>query len=608
MISATKKAPRWIVLVVALLVLGAISVFLFEPGFFTVDESHHFTAVRTLSQGRLHVPEYQGLSASLELAHFDPDPLSRPPDLRTTRVPPLYSIVAAPFFLFGIRGLFFLNLLAFLGTLVLVFFWTKLQEDKEGVAWLATAVFLFGTYSLEYALGLWPHILSTFLCTLGLFLLARRRGDGRAWLVFAAGLSLALAVGVRYPNILILFFSGMGLMIWGRQRCLDGGLFFLGSLVPLSASSLLNFYALDSLNPISKGGKYLSLGAGRDLVSMAGDAFNTLWFRIVDFTARPSFSSGGNYRWDRILPSNPDTGAFLVAGGGLKKAWLQSSPWILLALVFMGLAWWNSFRRRRADLDRHVGRRREILAMSLVVAGVLAGFAIQSPNRTDGICYNQRYLIDLLPVLAVVLAWGLAEIRMRGVALGLGSMIGGLLAGLALFFWREEDAIRQIWLMKVPLFLAAALLLAWIFRRVSFGPRMIWAALGLCMGWSLVVHLGDDLASSQELRGANREIARVADSFLPHGPTAVVVDTGFKEGFAPLQLDRDLVIVAPWINGGRDTGRLVEALLNQGRRVFFFKPGMPKDFAVRVVREGHWLLSDPGHPQFREILMTGKVK
>ena len=66
--------------------------------------------------------------------------------------------------------------------------------------------------------------------------------------------------------------------------------------------------------------------------------------------------------------------------------------------------------------------------LSLVVLPTLAMFSASGITRTDGLCFNQRYFCELVPPLAVALAWGVDGIDTRRTAVLAGGLAGAALA------------------------------------------------------------------------------------------------------------------------------------------------------------------------------------
>ncbi|MFI5309331.1 MAG: hypothetical protein ACHQ53_18395, partial [Polyangiales bacterium] len=196
------RDARWLVL--GLLVVGGLLTRAIVPGVFTIDETAHIASVASLRHGRLTLSGYEGLRPSVEYYFFDPEsgpprPVVPPP----IRFPPLYAFLAWPWSLFGLRGLFALNALAASWTTALVFLRLEALCTQRIMPWLGAFAFLVGGHVLEYALGLWPHMLSAALCTSAFVLAgrARERDDLRAAVL--SGLVVGLAIGVRYPNAVI---------------------------------------------------------------------------------------------------------------------------------------------------------------------------------------------------------------------------------------------------------------------------------------------------------------------------------------------------------------------------------------------------------------------
>ena len=108
-----------------LLLAGVVLLMTCVPGIFIVDEDHHLVALRSMAAGRLDVPDFDGLTYSSELAYFDPASRHRPPGKVTTAVPPLYPVVALPFYGLGVWGLIFLNVACFLACAAMVFSYAR---------------------------------------------------------------------------------------------------------------------------------------------------------------------------------------------------------------------------------------------------------------------------------------------------------------------------------------------------------------------------------------------------------------------------------------------------------------------------------------------------
>ena len=200
--------------------LGLVLTATVVPAVFTVDEDYYLATLVALRHGRLTVPGTEGLTPSSELLYFDPQGHSR--EVTSTPVastaPPLYAPLALPFSWLGWRGLVGLNTLAFLAAAVVVFAFTRRHASAPATPWLAVAAFALGGYSLEYAQGVWPHMLAALLC-LGAFVLAARVRDGAPLAVaFAAGLCAGLAAGVRYQNVALAGCVGLGVAIWAPRR------------------------------------------------------------------------------------------------------------------------------------------------------------------------------------------------------------------------------------------------------------------------------------------------------------------------------------------------------------------------------------------------------
>ncbi|HJX62735.1 MAG TPA: hypothetical protein VJ860_02150, partial [Polyangia bacterium] len=167
---SSSAAPRFLgrvserqSVILVLAVLGAAAALLIVPGVFTVDENNHLAWVVSLRSGQLTLPGTDALPRSSELLFFDPVPDGRPGARASSVVPPLYGLFALPFSLAGWTGLFLLNLAAWLVTIALVRAAARRAGASQPAAWVGALAFALAGFSLEYAVGVWPHALAACL-------------------------------------------------------------------------------------------------------------------------------------------------------------------------------------------------------------------------------------------------------------------------------------------------------------------------------------------------------------------------------------------------------------------------------------------------------------
>jgi hypothetical protein len=589
--SADGRGP-WL----ALLGAGILAIATAIPAPFTIDDNHHMVSAFAAARGGFTVAGTEGLPPSRELLWFDPAAHVR--EVETTPVahtlPPLYGWLAAPFTAGGWRGLVALNVVGLLLAATALRKLAAQGGSLAGPAWGAVAVFLAGSFVWEYAQGVWAHCLAVGLTTGGVAAAvgaARRWGSDVAGSALAAGLLLGMAAGVRYQNVVLAGAVGLGLLLLSRERWRAAVYFAAGAAVPLAASSCLNALRHGSWNPISKGGSYLRPTTGGDAGSPVWDALHTAWFMVVDHATRPPLRNPTLQGW---WVRDESSGVWLVSGA-VKKALLQSTPWAALALVALAVAWWRDPLPQSSRLPRRL--------FALAAAVTIAAFAVAGSRRTDGLCFNQRYLLELMPLLAAALVWSLDGLRGGRRSWLYGGLAGAVCAYGLLFGLPVGDG--RLWALRlVPLALAAALVVAWgLWQRARRRGGMPGAGVGAGVGadggdgagggagadggraatataaltaaalaWSLLVHLGEDVAASRGHRSRNHENAQALAAALPPR-AALLADWGEGvDAAGPLWLDsgRDLVVVDVARDRGTTAGELIAALQAQGRPIFVF--------------------------------------
>jgi hypothetical protein len=581
------RRERW-ALVAALGLAGILVTATAVPAAFTIDESNYLASVVALRAGRVTMPGTDGLPPTTELLWFDPVDRWRRVESAPVAplAPPLYAPLALPFSVLGWRGLVAINTLAFLATAALLFVWVRRLVPRREVAWIALAAFALGSPQLEYAQGVWPHELAMFLVFGAGYLAFRVREGGAVWLAAVAGLAAGLAGGVRHQDLFAAGCVGLVAVAFvSRGRRLRVALAFgAGLLVPVLASCSINWYRIGHFHPAWKGTiGYLSLGLGGTSVGLGvPESLRVFWARVVDFSTHPALS-GELGKWHGYLHKEEQTGAFLVLGGAVKKAWLQSSPWLGLSLVTLVVAWFRSAKRGPGDASRQT----ELRAIALVIVPVLALFALAGFGRLDGLCYSQRYFQELVPFGALALALALGDLAPDGRALALGA-IGGL--GLsALAFVVNADNLAGLDLaMKMPLGLAAATMLSWPLRSRPRMGSLLGGFLAACVSWGLGAHVFDDVRAVNGIRGRHLGQMEELAAVLPQR-AGLLVWLNPKIGLGPLILDHDLVIADPSADEGLATPAVVHAWLAQGRPAFLVAnrfpaallDGLRRDFAFR---------------------------
>ena len=527
------------------------------------------------------MPIPKGLTPSRELLFFDPGPWSRAVSSTpvVSTAPPLYGPIALPFSLLRWRGLVALNTLAYLATIALVYLYARLYAVDTSTPWIAAIAFALGGYVIEYAQGVWPQVLSLSLCAGGVFAAGRLIDGGRISLSAASGFLLAVAAGIRYQNAVMLGAVGAGVALWAAPRRRTLPAFVLAAALPLAVSSAFNHLRFDSWNPISKGPGYLSPQMVQDRSTPLLDPLVALWARVVDASAQPRLSGREVEAW---LVYEPRTGAHLLSGVTVKKSLLQSAPWCLLALVMFGLGWWPGATMRHP-------RRRQLRLLSIVTISLLGVMSLAGTLRHEGFAFNQRYLLELLPLMAVGFAWALdgLGLRLRSVATGAG--IGVVLVLVILIgttgSGEARDRLflmRQLALMKVPLLLASLIGVVWCVNRWRGSHRqLLAAAAGVCLAWGLTVHLLDDLVASRRIRAANMHRTQALEGVLKDH-TAYVAYWWLKDAAVPLLFDRDIVILDVNGDNGETAPVLIRELLAAGRRVYLNADNFPADILARV--------------------------
>jgi hypothetical protein len=560
------------------------------PGVFIIDEVNYAYSVAALRHGEVEVPGVEKLPAQRSLLYFIPgaEALTLEPSRIVSNAPPLYAFLALPFAQAGgFVGLIWLNLLAYVVCAWLVFKYTLRFSSHPSEPWVAMMLFTLGSYTIEYAMGAWPHCLSAALCMGGFSCAAKGRlAASRAPLYFCcAGFLLGVAAGVRYPNVVFAAAVLFGIIVLSRHKISATLCFILGLIPPLLLSSFLNHLRQDSWNPFSKGATYTSLTLVHGFT--AGNLMRALESSLRDFVSRVlDFSLQGDIPVG-FQPNPASEAGAIFCMGVLKKAWVQSIPWVLLVMGILLLVVLSPRNWRKGEASRE----REKLAIAFIVFIMILLFTAAGASRIDGLGFNQRYFFDLLPFVSIVFAWTAGRRLWESPrSSGLGLLLGGILTALILkrtagTFWRDGL------LLYAPVILSISVLFFYGIRK----KHLKWV-FPLCasaaMAWGAVVHVRDDLQGSRKMRKFQAQRMEEATAVIPATePAMVFAYHGLSLALGPLQLTRDLVIADPWIDNGESATPLIDVALQHNRRVFVVINEFHEPVLVRILgeRQARWV-------------------
>lgn len=551
------------ILAIALGVIGFVLVVTTVRGGFIVDEINYMVTVTGLREGTLTVPGTGGFPPSNELLYFDPDPYAR--TVRTTPVsslaPPLYAPIALPFSFLGWRGLVLLNTLSYIFSALLIYLLVRRYATGSWQPWIAVALFVLGGYSAEYAQGVWPHMLSVFLCISAFYCVCVAWDKKELSYSVLGGFLIGLACGVREQNIFLAGCLGLIVFLWSSQRLKSVSAYLAGISVPLLACSVMNYFRHGVFFPLPKAYAYAQY------VSHPGNSSS--WFRplevflvkVLDFSSLVWFQDPTQFL---DYAREPSTGAFLV-GGIVKKALVQSSPWILLALVLCVTVW--SRKEKFISARTRIARAITILVILPLAMFSLAGF------RMDGLAFNQRYLLEIVPFAAIIVALCLEDLSGLQVHIVVGILSAA--GAFAVLLITGSSQVQHLAILRMPLVLGSVLIVCWFLRRRSTMRSVGGIVLGLCIGWSVMVQ-SIDLTTSRRIRLTNSVGLDSLEAKIPDHSALFAYWGAQKSTAGPMQLDKDVIILDAWADNGKEAPTLAQDLLHANRRVFLYGTGMPQ--------------------------------
>ncbi len=424
MISEALHRPVLVFLCVAILALS----FVVSDGFFTIDELIYFLGAEAFAKtGFFAVENGYSTFQSEDLRLWF---LVDGPNGLVPQYPPGMAVLGAPFVAaFGARGMILMNALAAGAVLWLVYALTVEMYGRKATALTAVLIVALASFFLEYAFGIWPHMISTAL-VLAAVLLAHRATDPErdGWFLPAAGSGLMIGAAFlfRADAVLILPAIGAIAILYARRPIGVIAAGTLGMMPGLLLGVWANWLKFGVLNPLSYGTKsgggddpsshipaillvmlifavitaarfttwttkmrtpgilglvaVLGLAAAlpmtRGLLVDYGVGFRTLVLDITKISERPP---GVEYYEAGVISF----------WGAAKKALVQSLPW-LAALTLLFLKPWGA-ERRRAHL-------------TVLLAAFFWTLPYVLREWHGGFSLNMRYFLPVVPLLAILAA------------------------------------------------------------------------------------------------------------------------------------------------------------------------------------------------------------
>lgn len=618
--SAISAARTKIILLALLSLLHVAFTLSVAPAHLSIDEAIYHMMVRDFPSNGLGVFTGYTEYPSEEMLHQ----FFRVYDGRiATQYPYLFPVLARPFYwVFGFYGLFWVNAIAFVGVVVLIFFTAATFFRDHDLAADACLVFVLATYAWEYSQAAWPHMVALLFVMAAFYAAARsyfsEAHPARMWFALAAGLIAGFAPGIRLDAILVLgcilliFFFSRPCRL--REACAVA----LGAIPGLGALSLTNHIKFGTYNPLSYGTPskgyvptvpWILVAAGLIVVAIAWILTRpavverlrkrsrlTLLFSgaaVVSILALPmarhmceQLASGvflmiADLRvrdlgiMELALGRTP-SGA-LVYISGLKKAFLQSLP-------YLGVLWVPIAVMFRGGKDTS-----PLLMLFLLPAAVMIFFAYSGDH--GGLCLNLRFFLVALPFTSILTAFALREVRTTWKvpysaavwlsAVGLGGAVFFLLVG------RRPPDIRllEFPLLDLPLILATVLFvlaMAGDFLKgaaASAVRHVAFALLAVCLTWAGLTAFVYDYPHHARQRAINYALGEKVLAVVPND--SVFFTAPFVDPFLRI-VEKDRVRVAfPARDKFADFPMIVAYYLESGKRVF---AAFPQQFWEDLLR------------------------
>ena len=594
-----------------------ISVFTIIPGYISNDEMTYHMMTKSFSEsGGLEIwngyREYP--SPELEMRNI----FARNGRL-VSQYPYFFPVLSTPFYrILGYRGLFFINVIAFVG---IVFFCyaiaRKLFQDRN-LALNSCFILIFATFSWEYSQAAWPHATTTFFLMVSFYLFVcsfyAKTGRAAFLLALASGFITGFAMGIRLDSIFVLPCLIIPFLFLKPYRPLPALATCIGALPGLVILTATNYAKFGVLSPFSYGRsmdaselkRYLPFAVVGILIMIV------LW----TLTRRPVISTLRRYKRAAIITiilllgvlamiphvrstvGNSLNGAYQLivdlrvrdldiregalsrseGGGmvyinGLKKSLLQSCPYLVVLL----LPFLRIIRNDKESVQ---------LTILFLVPVAFIGFYAYHNGWHGGLCMNLRYFIPILPFTSMLSAYAWRELS-ANINLNWGRLCLITVFVFTILFLTTQTKIDQqeFPFLTLPLLLALLLTIL-LLARENFAklnryifPRTAVAIFFVAIVWSSLVAFLYDYPRARILRyyyySAAKDAAKVVSA-------NSILFTDRYSIFSGLIERGRIRIASPAIDNFHDFPTLIKYHLQNGHSVYTaFTPSKWEDIKKR---------------------------
>jgi hypothetical protein len=584
--------------------LFAVAAFARTRPVLLVNDGHmYFEMARSMSHGSLEFRNGLDAIDSPELWMQNAVKIGRH---LYSKYPPLYAFIgAAPYALFGIRGLYLVNAIAFVFALPAMGELARraLGPTRGFVAtWAAPWVLPLVPYMLMEL----PHLvaLAPFLWSVVAWDASRRAETMRRALGLGAvaGLLAGVAVGVRVQDIVLtLPLFGVGWRHSRRPRDTLGGL-GAGLGAVLGVVALLNERRFGTPNPFSYGPSNAPVGAPpleeRASFFLQPSVMTTFAIVVVVLVAaracrRVSWAWATACAGVIVIALVPP----LRAVGERMVACIAS---FLVNANVAGAGWWTP-DTTHGWVDKALLASTPFLALGLVGAGVrvarggpplltaLAWMSIalvlflsvrEADPRTERavigfLSLSPRYLVEIMPAL-YLLAWdqlrGLRfdrpqAVRLAGLALATGAVLLAYMVATG-----EDDLVpaKLVLISTASVAGAGMLVVAWGLRSTRLGACALAGLVAVTSGYALACAYGEDGPCLLSMPPVHERWGKRILAAMPEPRVAVVGWRYAKDAIFHVRASKDVVIVDPSVDDAATLAETLDALVASGRKPYYF--------------------------------------